>query len=67
MEFNSFLGHAGLRFLLSSAFIVPGSCRLTFLVHLKITRLRSFVLVHKYCHQYFIFIDLLYFSIGIVL
>jgi hypothetical protein len=52
MDFNSFLGHAGLLFLLSSAFIVPGSCRLTFLVHLKSTRFLSFVLVHKYCHQY---------------
>jgi hypothetical protein len=50
LEFRSFLGHAGLRFLLSSAFIVSGSCRLTLLVHLKSTRFRLFVSVHKYCH-----------------
>jgi hypothetical protein len=58
MEFRLFLGHAGLRSLLSYAFIVPGSCRLTLLVHFKSTGFRLFGSVHKYCHLgiHFLFI-----------
>jgi hypothetical protein len=50
MELRSNLGQTGLRGWLSYGFIVPWSCQLMLLVHLKNTCFRLFVLVHRYCH-----------------
>jgi hypothetical protein len=60
MEFNTIF----VKFCFHCAWVMPAYVLSSFKEH---TVFRSFVSVHKYFHQYFIFIDLLYFSIGIVL